>query len=288
MSKTDWRIIEALQWASSFLNKAGNAHELLLQHHLGCDRTGLLLQLRDNCPPSVLAAFKEHVHLHKQGVPVQYLIGEEQFYGRSFLVNEAVLIPRPETEELIQLILKKINNRFANKQTIASVDVGTGSGVIAITLALEEQKTEVTAIDLSAEALAVASKNAKRLQACNVSFLQGDLFEPVITTSQRFDVIVSNPPYIESEEIAALDIGVREHEPLSALDGGADGYNFYRRMIKSLQKVMREQVIVGFEVGVGQSNTVADLLRSEFPTALIETTYDINQKDRIVTAEIGF
>lgn len=226
--------------------------------------------------------------MHKQGVPVQYLIGEEQFYGRSFFVNESVLIPRPETEELVQLMLKKIDNRFANKRTIDCVDVGTGSGIIAITLALEEQKTEVTAIDLSAEALTVAKKNAERLQATNVSFVQGDLFDPVMATGQRFDVIVSNPPYIESEEVAKLDIGVRDYEPLSALDGGADGYDFYRRMIHSLRKVIREQAIVGFEVGVGQSDTVANLLRSEFPNALIETTYDINQKDRIVTAEIGF
>ena len=288
MTKRKWQISEALHWASSFLNTNSNAPELLLAHLLRFDRTKLLSNLRETCPEDVMERFQEQIARHKQGVPVQYLIGEEQFYGRSFLVNEAVLIPRPETEELVQLILQKVAERFQNKQTVTGCDIGTGSGVIAITLAREEKKFEMTATDILEDALAVAKQNAKRLSAKNVAFLRGDLLQPVISQRKRFDVIVSNPPYIESDMISKLDVNVRAHEPHLALDGGKDGYDIYRRLIGQLPEALNAQALIGFEVGVGQSETVAALLRRQFPKARIETTYDMNQKDRIVTAEVGF
>lgn len=288
MTKRQWKIIEALNWASSFLNSKTKAPELLLAHLLRIDRAQLLLRLRDACPVDVFERFQLLIARHKQGVPVQYLIGEEHFYGRAFYVNESVLIPRPETEELVLLMQKKINARYQEMETLIGCDIGTGSGIIAITLTLELPYLNMTAIDISKEALNVAKANAQRLRAYNIEFIHGDLLAPVISKNRRYDIIVSNPPYIESGVIPTLDATVRDYEPRIALDGGKDGYAVYRRIIRQLPQVINAKAIVGFEVGAGQSETVADLLSRQFPNAHIETTYDINQKDRIVTAEIGF
>lgn len=288
MEKRKWKIIEALNWASSFLKTESNAPELLLAHLLQIDRAQLFLRLREPCPDGVLQRFQAQIAQHKQGVPIQYLIGEEQFFGRSFFVNEAVLIPRPETEELVQAVLEKIRGRFQHKQRLAGCDVGTGSGAIAVTLACEEKSLAMTAIDISEEALAVAKQNAERLKVNNIAFFQGDLLQPAISQNKRFDVIVSNPPYIETDAIPSLDISVRGHEPIVALDGGKDGCDVYRKMIAQLPSVVNEQALIGFEVGAGQSETVADLLREQLPDAQVEIIFDLNQKDRIVMAEVGF
>jgi len=288
MSGRTWKIIEALNWASSFLGTETNAPELLLAHLLSVDRTHLLLKLREDCPQDVMEQFQSLILRHKKGVPVQYLIGEERFYGRSFLVNEAVLIPRPETEELVAKVVEKINKRFCKEERITACDIGTGSGCIAITLALEIPNLSMTAIDISGKALSVARENAKRLGAHHVEFVHGNLLAPAIEKKQRYHIVVSNPPYIETEMIEKLDIGVRDYEPRLALDGGKDGLDFYRAIIEALPKVLKPQAIVGFEVGFGQSDDVMMLLRQQFPDAQIEKTYDINRKDRIVTAEIGF
>lgn len=288
MKQRQWKIIEALNWASSFLKIPSQAPEILLAHLLQVDRVTLLGQLREPCPEEVLKKFQALILRHHKGIPVQYLIGEEQFYSRSFYVNESVLIPRPETEELVQLMLNKISERFQHKRTIAGCDIGTGSGCIAITMAKEEARLNMTAIDISKEALKTARKNAERHAAHQVTFLHGNLLEPAIEQKKHYDVVVSNPPYIESKEIASLDVTVREHEPVLALDGGKDGCNFYRSIISQLPYVLKAQALIGFEVGVGQSTTVANLLTDAFPHAQVDIVYDINGKDRIVTADIGF
>lgn len=288
MSGRTWKIIEALNWASSFLETETNAPELLLAHLLQVDRAQLLSKLRDDCPDDMLKRFQSLIVRHKQGVPVQYLTGEEHFYGRSFIVNEAVLIPRPETEELVAKVVETIEKCFRNNEPLSGCDIGTGSGCIAITLALECPNLSMTAIDISERALSVARQNAKRLGAHRVEFVHGDLLAPVIEKNKRYHVVVSNPPYIETKTIETLDATVREFEPRLALDGGKDGLDFYRNIIAQLPNVLYPQAIVAFEVGVGQSENVTKLLQEKFPYARIETTYDINQKDRIVTAEIGF
>jgi len=287
MSKRTWKIIEALNWASSFLKTETNAPELLLAHLLQVDRAQLLSKLRDDCPDDVLKQFQPLVVKHKNGAPVQYLIGEERFYGRPFFVDEAVLIPRPETEELVAKVVEKIEKRFG-KEHITGCDIGTGSGCIAISLALEIPNLLMTAIDISERALSVARQNAKRLGAHHVKFVHGDLLAPAIEKEQRYHIVVSNPPYIETETIETLDASVRDYEPRLALDGGKDGLDFYRKIIAELPKVLEPQALVGFEVGVGQSEAVMMLLRRQFPDARIELTHDINHKNRIVTAEIGF
>ncbi|EMA6343291.1 peptide chain release factor N(5)-glutamine methyltransferase [Bacillus cytotoxicus] len=281
------RVYEALKWASSFLQENGrdeNAGEIVLCHVLNTNRTGLMMNMREEICNEQEKRFKELIHKHIDGIPVQYLMGYEMFYGRSFFVNEEVLIPRPETEELIVGVLERIQRNFGN-QELHVADIGTGSGAISITLALENQNLHVYTVDIAQESIEVAKQNATSLGA-NVTFYHGDLLSPFYETGQKLDVVVSNPPYIPEEDWKGLSSVVKEHEPKRALVGGADGLDFYRRFMEELPRVLQKKAIVAFEVGVGQGEDVKGLLEKTFPHAHVEVVFDINGKDRMVFAEM--
>ncbi|AEB25899.1 MULTISPECIES: peptide chain release factor N(5)-glutamine methyltransferase [Bacillus] len=281
-------IFEALSWASSYLTEAGrekNAAELLLLNDTGMDRSKLLANLQEPVGEDELYRFRRHVEMHKEGVPIQYIIGKEQFYGREFFVNDDVLIPRPETEEVVFHLLDKQKRVFSEGERLNVIDIGTGSGAIAVTLALECGHFSVAASDISKEALQVAERNAQNLGA-DVRFLQGDLLTPFISSGKKADIIVSNPPYISEEEMADLSDIVRFHEPLHALTDGGDGLKFYKRFMEDLPLVMKDKALVVFEIGYNQGKAVEDLFRHSFPNAEVEVVKDINGKDRTVSAVI--
>ncbi|MEH7455868.1 peptide chain release factor N(5)-glutamine methyltransferase [Bacillus sp. JJ1127] len=281
------RVYEALKWASSFLQENGrdeNAGEIVLCHVLKTNRTGLMMNMREEIPEEQDKAFTEFIHKHVDGIPVQYMLGYEMFYGRSFFVNEEVLIPRPETEELIVGVLNRIQRKFG-KQELHVADIGTGSGAISITLALENKGLHMYTVDIAQESIEVAKENAKALGA-NVTFYHGDLLSPFYETGQKLDVVVSNPPYIPEEDWRGLSSVVKEHEPKRALVGGEDGLDFYRRFMEELPRVLQKKAIVAFEVGVGQGGDVKGLLEQAFPQAHVEVAFDINGKDRMVFAEM--
>ncbi|ENQ3079607.1 peptide chain release factor N(5)-glutamine methyltransferase [Bacillus cereus] len=281
------RVYEALKWASSFLREHGrdeNAGEIVLCHVLKTNRTGLMMNMREELTAEQEQTFTNFIHKHVEGIPVQYLIGCEMFYGRSFFVNEEVLIPRPETEELVLGVLTRIRRKFGDKD-VHVADIGTGSGAISITLALENPHLHVYTVDIATESIEVAQKNAAELEA-NVTFYHGDLLSPFQETKQKLDVVVSNPPYIPEEDWRGLSSVVKEHEPKRALVGGEDGLDFYRRFMEELPKVLQEEAIVAFEVGLGQGEDVRALLQETFPHAHVEVVFDINGKDRMVFAEM--
>ncbi|MHA6487363.1 peptide chain release factor N(5)-glutamine methyltransferase [Bacillus cabrialesii] len=281
-------IFEALKWASSYLTEAGreeNAAELLLLYDTGMDRSKLLASLQEPIGEDELYRFQRHVEMHKEGVPVQYIIGKEFFYGREFMVNDDVLIPRPETEEVVYHLLEKYRRVFSEDGRVDVVDVGTGSGAIAVTLALENKNFSVSAVDISKEALQVASANAEKLGA-DVHFYQGDLLEPFIMAGKKADIIVSNPPYISEEEMADLSEIVRFHEPLHALTDGGDGLEFYKRFMEDIPLVMKNKVFVVFEIGWNQGAAVKELILKTFKDAEVEVLKDINGKDRTICAVI--
>ncbi|GED01513.1 peptide chain release factor N(5)-glutamine methyltransferase [Bacillus atrophaeus] len=282
------KIFEALNWASSYLTEAGrdrNAAELLLMNDIGMDRSKLFASLQDPISEDELYRFKRHVEMHKEGVPVQYIIGKEAFYGRVFIVNDDVLIPRPETEEVVLRLLEKQKRVFPEGEPLRVIDVGTGSGAIAVTLALENKHFSVSAIDISKEALQIAAENAERLGA-KVDFFEGDLLEPFIKEGKKADIIVSNPPYISEEEMADLSNVVRFHEPLHALTDGGDGLRFYKRFMEDIPRVMNDKALVVFEIGWKQGDAVKEMFLRTFPNAEVEVLKDINGKDRTVCALI--
>jgi release factor glutamine methyltransferase len=288
------KVYEALNWASSFLKKNDrdeNAGELLLRHHMKLDRAQLFSRMQEMMPMDMQSSFIFNVHKHVAGIPVQYLMGKEEFYGRSFFVSEEVLIPRPETEELVVGVLDRVKKHFGNSSGSADkkwsvVDVGTGSGAIAITLALENSHLNVHATDIAGESLEVAMDNAEALGA-DVEFLQGDLLLPFIEQDIKVDVVVSNPPYIPQKEYEGLSTVVKDFEPYRALVGGISGLEFYERFMDELPKVLKERAIVAFEVGMGQGEAVKELLEKTFPQGAVEVVLDINGKDRMVFALIG-
>jgi release factor glutamine methyltransferase len=248
----------------------------------------MLMKFREEIHEEALSKFKQYVSLHAEGTPVQYITGYEEFYGRKYRVNKEVLIPRPETEELVEGAIKRINKLFSEKEGVELADIGTGSGAIAITMQLEVPVLQVTATDLYPSSLQMAKENAGNLGASTIHFVTGDLLAPFIETKQTYDIILSNPPYIpECDQIEMSDI-VTEHEPHRALFAGEDGLTIYRRLCKELPFVLKKQGLIGFEVGAGQSKAVAALLQEAFPKGKIEVEFDINGKDRMVFAEIGF
>ncbi|MGY4688404.1 peptide chain release factor N(5)-glutamine methyltransferase [Salibacterium sp. K-3] len=278
-------IYEALNWASSFLEKnkrEARAADLLMKHHLGTDWAGFHLSRREVLSTPVWEAFQHDVIRHSRGVPVQHLMGYEEFYGRPFLVNEDVLIPRPETEELVDEVLRWIRKQRISRLQVA--DIGTGSGAIAITLALEAPDVQVTAVELDKKALRTAQQNAADLGA-DVKFLQGSLLDPLLENDKKYDVIVSNPPYIPRGEWQALDPLVRDHEPEQALVGAEDGLACYRNMAVHLPALLQTGGLAAFEIGDRQAEAVTSLLQKELPLADIEWRHDLNKKPRMVFCE---
>ncbi|WP_164667566.1 peptide chain release factor N(5)-glutamine methyltransferase [Virgibacillus doumboii] len=278
------KIYEVLRWASLFLeknNRETRVAELLLQHYLGVFKTEFITMMRDPVPENIHKQFQRAIEKHAEtGVPIQHIIGHETFYGRTFHVNEHTLIPRPETEELVQQVIEA-----APDKPLTIIDIGTGSGIIAITIALELPNATVYATDISEEALAIAQKNAKKLNA-EVTFLQGDFLKPFIDEGKLADIIVSNPPYIARSEAASLSDTVKNFDPELALFAEANGLAAYKNIITDLPQAITDEAQVFFEIGHDQGKAVSGMLYSKFPSASIEIIKDINKKNRIVKTYI--
>lgn len=282
------KVYEALQWASSFLiknNRDENVGEILLCHFTKMNRATLLANLRTNLAADVYKRFVAAVNEHVAGKPVQHIIGFEHFYGRTFIVNEDVLIPRPETEELVLNMLRKIDELVPEDTELDFLDIGTGSGVIAITMKLEYPSLNVTASDISPKALYIAKQNAKALNS-NVEFVLGDLAEPFIKKDQTFNVIVSNPPYIAEADKEVISTVVKDFEPYNALFAGQDGLDIYKRLCKQFPLIIRKPALIGLEIGAEQGEAVAKLLQNYLHDAKIEIIKDINGKNRFVFATV--
>ena len=239
--------------------------ELLLLHLLGKSKAELLRDLREPWPGGELdVRWEEYLARRASGEPVQYVTGEQHFYGRRFEVSPAVLIPRPETELLAEAVLEAGDALWPPGSASAPqvADIGTGSGALAVTLAAERPAWRVAASDLSADALAVASRNAAlHGVGGRIRFVRGSFLEPFFA-GPPLDVLVSNPPYIATEELARLQREVRDFEPHLALDGGEDGLEAYRAITAQLGRLPKLPRIAAFEVGAGQAQQVADLLRA--------------------------
>jgi release factor glutamine methyltransferase len=262
-------VLEVIQRSAEFLDKKGVESprlqvELLLAHVLKLPRLGLYLNFERTLSENELAEVRELVRRRAQREPVQQITGSTSFCGLEIAVSGKVLTPRPETELLAEMGWKFLRERKkANDSPAppAALDFGTGSGCLAIAMAVKCPGTKVAALDICEEALAVARENTARHKA-QIEFYAGDGFTP-LPAETRFDLIVSNPPYIPSAEIADLDPEVREHDPRRALDGGADGLDFYRRLAREAGAFLNPDGKMMLEFGDGQEAKLQKIFESE-------------------------
>jgi release factor glutamine methyltransferase len=254
--------------------------ELLLAHALAWPRARLLAERAHTPEPDRAAAFVALLDARARGVPVAYLVGQKQFYGLDLLVTADTLVPRPETELLVELALAEAG-RIPADDGLRIADIGTGSGAIAIPLAVNLPGALVYAVDLSAAALDIARENvARHGLAARVQLRHGDLLAPL---PEPVDLLVSNPPYTV---LAEVEPNVRAHEPWLALDGGPDGAAVYRRLLAGVGAALRPGGALLLEIGAWQGALVSALAREALPGATISVHADLAGRDRVVRARL--
>ncbi len=273
-------IKEALQKVISDF-KLHNVDNAIFEAHLifktvtALSELDLVLRGSENLKPADEAEILRLAARRKKGEPLQYILGTEEFMGLEFMVNPAVLIPRQDTEVLVETVLKAFDGK-----AFTALDLCTGSGCIAISLACHNKNARITAFDISQPAVNLARMNAERHGVQErVIFEVGDVFEK--EWFGKYDLVVSNPPYIESDVIPTLAESVYYYEPKTALDGGADGLDFYRRIIKTAPKCLKKGGILAFEIGYNQGEAVEKLMQRSFKAVKVIKDYGGN--DRVVT-----
>lgn len=272
---------EVLKRASSFLKQREEstfAAEWLMRERLSWTKTELISNYHQPMSLSEMRQFERDINTFAAGIPMQQIVGHDWFYGRKFLVNKHTLIPRPETEEWLDRVLALLPDR-----PLDVLDIGTGTGVLAITQKLERPADQVTATDISEQALKVALKNAENLEA-EVKFKQGNLFEPVV--QQKFDLILCNPPYISTDEIGLMDQSVLAYEPQSALFAAEDGLAIYSQLAASITNFLKSESYIFLEIGFKQGERVRDIFEEAVPTAVVEVWQDFNGLDRVVAIHV--
>ena len=269
----------ALQMASNQLKTEASVFEaqLLLQYALGVNRAWLIAHEHDALQPNIQKAFEALLNRRLAGEPIAYIMGRREFYGLDLLVTPDTLIPRPDTETLVEAALAKILDN--SNQSI--LDLGTGTGAIALAVAKHRPKANVVAVDASPAALEVAKKNAASLVIANVRFILSDWYAGL--ANQRFDLIVSNPPYIEQNDIHLTQGDVR-FEPISALTSGADGLDDIRHIVEHCLIYLKPQGWLMIEHGYNQADLVADLM-AEVGLVSIETLKDLAGNNRVTMAK---
>jgi release factor glutamine methyltransferase len=276
---------EALTVAAATLANDEHLHgtatrdaELLLLHVLQISRTTLIAHPGRELTPSQRADYETTIARRLHHEPIQYITGQQEFYGLALNVTPAVLIPRPETEHLVEAVLKLLP---ANRP-LKIADIGTGSGAIAIALAIHLPQAEITALDISTEALAVAATNARRHNvASRIQFLRSDLLTDLNHEAGTFDAIVSNPPYIPSTDRTTLHPQVRDHEPPTALFAGEDGLDIYKRLITQAWSALTPNGLLALEIGYSQQTDLINLLTDWHNISFIN---DLQQIPRVALA----
>jgi release factor glutamine methyltransferase len=275
-----------LDWTAHFLAEKGCEFprldaEVLLSHAQGCRRIDLYTRYEELATEGVRTRFRELIRQRVEGCPVAYLVGRKEFFALELEVGPAVLIPRPDTETLVMACLELA--KAMDEPRIA--DVGTGSGNIAIAVAKHHPKAHVTAIDISPDALAMAQRNAAKHGVIDrIRFLVGDLLNP-LTEGEQFDFILSNPPYIATEDLPKLPIGVRHYEPKVALDGGPGGYQVIERLIEQARQYLRPGGHLIVEIGAPQEESVRKLIEATPGYELAPTIRDYSGHPRVLRAK---
>ncbi len=284
-SQKIWRVIDLLNWGEQYFtdNNFDNPRkeiELLLQDILECSRVDLYLRFEELLAKTQLVKLREWVQRRKNREPIQYITGKAGFHNLILNVTPDVLIPRPESERLVEVLLESVDT----KANISILDIGTGSGCLALALAKELLNAKITGIDISAEAVEIAKLNAKSLHIKNVKFLQIDIFEDSI--EGKYDVIISNPPYIPKAEIEALMLDVKAFEPLSALTDSVDGLTFYHKLLEISLAIVKSNGWLFLEVGLGEHPKKVMKLFSNEKFNNVELIKDYNGDNRVLRVQV--
>lgn len=277
-----WTVARVLAWATDDFRSRGFESarleaELLLSHSLKCDRIRLVIDASRPLSPEELADVRLLIQRRRRHEPIAYILGAREFWGRKFVVSPAVLIPRPDTEVLVETALSLTEPQHLYGKAL---DLCTGSGCVAVSFALERPTWQTWASDISSEALEVARNNAARLGASEVVFRHGDLFTAV-DKGQRFSLITANPPYIAKGELAGLQPDIRDFEPEVALTSGTDGLDLVRRLIPEARGYLEPGGALAMEIGAGQSDTVKALL-SQHGFVDVRSKRDLGKHERVV------
>jgi release factor glutamine methyltransferase len=291
MTQKNWAIQGILNVATEFLRDKGIESprlcaEVLLSHQLKKNRVELYLEFDQPLNPLEIAGYRSLIRRRLKREPLQYIIGHQEFWSLDFLVSPSVLIPRPETELLVEEALKLgERNLFSNSRHPKILDLGTGSGVIAISLAKEIQNASMWASDISFEALALAKDNAQHHNLnSRITFCQGDLWQP-FSNSSVFDMIISNPPYIPSEAFKALPPEVRYYEPRVALDGHENGMYFIKRIIEESEMYLKPGGWLLIEMDPNQTERALHYIDLTQSFSYKERRMDYRKKYRLVMAQ---
>jgi release factor glutamine methyltransferase len=234
---------------------------LLLSKLMKVDKVYIYTHGKDEVPEEIVEEYIKAIEKRSKGYPIQYIIKEKEFMGLDFYIEEGVLIPRPDTEVIVEYILAYIDKNHPN-ENIKVLDIGIGSGAIGLSVAYYRKNTYVYGVDISPAALKVAGINRDRFKLTNVKLLESDLFEK-IDKDEKFHIIASNPPYIPTETIDRLQEEVKNYEPRIALDGGREGMDFYRRIVPESKEYLNEKGLLILEIGYDQGNQVRDLMLKE-------------------------
>lgn len=278
MSKTYRELIFEAQTKCVEKNLNDQLPIMLLVEISEMENHNLYLEFDEEVEEALLKEFYEKFERLLNNEPLAQILGYEEFYGYKFIVDENVLIPRPETEELVANVLADYDEYFKG-DSATLIDVGCGSGAIGISLKKEENNFTVISSDISEKALDIAKKNSEILNA-DVKFLYGDMLKPFIEEGIKVDILVSNPPYIPNEE--KLEASVYDYEPHVALFGGDDGLDFYRSILSDANKILKEKSFMAFEMGYDQKERLTALVKEYFPNARVEVLKDINGKNRML------
>ena len=248
--------------------------KLLLAELLEKNVLELLTCLDEVVPDTLVTIYKKEIEALKMGKPLQYVIGNINFYGNRFIINEDVLIPRFETEELVENTIKYIQEKFTSN--IKILDIGCGSGIIGLTLKQKFPSAQVDLVDISSKAINIAKQNAKALNL-EVNFIESDVFQNV---KDKYDVIISNPPYIKTnEEIEAI---VKDNEPHLALYGGEEGLDVYKKIFSNISDYLNNKFLIALEIGCTQKNDIIALANTYLANIKIEAKKDLSEKDRMI------
>jgi release factor glutamine methyltransferase len=286
-SAETWTIARLLEWTTKFLGDKGSESprldaQVLLAHALGCRRIDLYTRFDEVAADEPRKAFRELVRRRIEGCPVAYLVGHKEFYSLEFEVGPDVLIPRPDSECVVDECLRLIKDLGLTEPRV--LDLGTGSGNLAVSVARYCKTAQVDAVDLSSEALAVAGRNAARHDvAGRVRFLPGDLYEP-IPAEEIFDFILSNPPYIPRGDVPGLPCGVRDYEPHLALDGGLDGFAVFDRLLADSTAHLKPGGYLIVEIGSPQEQPARARIEAHGGYDLEKTVFDSSGHPRVLKA----